>query len=408
MSIHLKVSLTLCLFILLLPFKAQLHNNYRFNYAVKTIVIDAGHGGHDSGCHGTSAYEKNVTLSIALKLGAMLEKNLPGVKIIYTRKTDEFIELYERAEIANRNKADLFVSIHCNANKNISAYGTETWSMGLHKTEGNLEVAKRENSSILLESDYQQNYEGFDPNSPEGYIMFSLNQNAFIDQSLTLAGKIEEEFESDGRESRGVKQAGFLVLWRTAMPSVLIETGFLTNRNEEKYLASEVGQNEVATSVYDAVLNYKNKMEKEVNSLFNEENKTNNTPLPPTVEIKPETNIKKVDPNIINNTTVIDKQKPVNPENKSIVTSNTTTKETTIYKIQVGASKSGINLKAAPYNKLTDAKLEKAEAGVTRVMVGNYSTTDDVKKRLIELNKQGFKDAFIVGYHNGERFTIHW
>ena len=165
-------SLCLLLALLLVPFKSQLHKSYLFNYHMRTIVIDAGHGGHDAGCHGTSAYEKNVTLAVALKLGALIEKNLPGTKVVYTRRTDVFIELNERAMIANRNNADLFISIHCNANKNTSAYGTESWTMGLHKTEGNLEVAKRENSSILYEKDYLEKYDGFDPNSPEAYIVF--------------------------------------------------------------------------------------------------------------------------------------------------------------------------------------------------------------------------------------------
>jgi N-acetylmuramoyl-L-alanine amidase len=166
--------------------------------------------------------------------------------------------------IANRNNADLFISIHCNANKSTSPYGTETWLMGLHKSEGNLEVSKRENDVILMEDDYQQNYDGFDPNSPEGYIILSMNQNAHLDQSIDLASKIEDEFREDGRTSRGVKQAGFLVLWRTTMPAILIETGFLTNREEEKYLNSDKGQGEIVQSVLTAIRAYKAEVEGEL------------------------------------------------------------------------------------------------------------------------------------------------
>lgn len=238
-----------------IPALAQSGSGYTF----KTIVLDAGHGGHDTGCRGVIDNEKNVTLDIVLKLGALIKKTYPGVKVVYTRQTDTFIELYERANIANRVKADLFVSVHCNASKSTTAYGTETWLMGLHKSDGNLEVSKRENDVIMLEDNYQENYEGFDPNSPEGYIILSMNQNAHIDQSINLASKVEEEFVKDGRQTRGVKQAGFLVLWRTTMPAILIETGFLTNREEERYLVSEKGKNEVAASILQAVALLKQK-----------------------------------------------------------------------------------------------------------------------------------------------------
>jgi N-acetylmuramoyl-L-alanine amidase len=196
-------------------------------YVLKTVVIDAGHGGHDHGCSGSSNKEKTVALNLALKLGALIEKNYPDVKVVYTRKTDVFVELYERAAIANRNNADLFICIHCNANPSSSPSGTETYVMGLHKTEANLNVAKRENDVILMEDDYSQHYDGFDPNNPASHIIFSLNQHAFMEQSILFASSVEKYFKTNSnRSSRGVKQAGFLVLWKTAMPSVLIETGF--------------------------------------------------------------------------------------------------------------------------------------------------------------------------------------
>jgi len=227
-------------------------------YKVKTVVIDAGHGGHDPGCFGASNKEKVVALAIALKLGKMIEDNHPDVKVVYTRKTDIFIPLIERAEIANKAHADLFISIHCNASKAKTAFGTETWVMGLHVSEANLAVAKRENSVILLEEDYKENYDGFDPNSAEAYITFSLYQNVNIDKSLYLASKIENAFKNKmERFTRGVKQAGFLVLYKTNMPSILIETGFLSNISDEKILGSDKGQDEISETIYSAFKEYK-------------------------------------------------------------------------------------------------------------------------------------------------------
>lgn len=233
-------------------------------YKIKTVVIDAGHGGHDAGCLGVHSKEKEVTLAIALKLGKYLEDNYPNIKVIYTRKTDEFIDLIERANIANRAKADLFISLHCNASANKSAYGSETYAMGLHVSEANLNVAKRENSVILLEDNYEKNYDGFDPKSTEAYIIFSLYQNVNIDKSLFLASKIQDQFTNKlKRYNRGVKQAGFIVLYKTNMPSVLIESGFLTNKDEEEFLSSEEGQENIARSIYLAFKAYKEELEKE-------------------------------------------------------------------------------------------------------------------------------------------------
>ncbi len=229
--------------------------------SLKTLVIDAGHGGVDPGCNGANEItEKQVTLGVALKLGKILADSLPELKVIYTRTSDKTLKLSERPELANKNSADLFISIHCNANNNISAAGSETYFMGLHKSEGNLEVAKRENSAITFESDYQDNirYGGFDPNSPEGHIIFSLVQNAFMKQSLKLASGIENHTgKISPIKSRGVKQAGFLVLWQTSMPSVLVETGFLTNSSDRKVLKTEEGQRKIALGIYRAIRDYK-------------------------------------------------------------------------------------------------------------------------------------------------------
>lgn len=229
---------------------------------IKTVVIDAGHGGHDHGCMYGGASEKNVTLDVALKVGKQIELLLPDVKVLYTRTEDNFVELWERAGVANRNNADLFISVHCNANKKIEVFGTETYSMGIHKSEGNLLVAKRENDVILLEKDIEERYEGFDPNSPEAHIYFSFMQSAYMDQSLKLASMVEDNFKAINRTSRGVKQAGLMVLWKSKMPSILIETGFLSNKAERNFLISESGQNQLALAIAKSVDDYKKQVEK--------------------------------------------------------------------------------------------------------------------------------------------------
>nr|WP_240337009.1 N-acetylmuramoyl-L-alanine amidase [Rufibacter sp. SYSU D00308] len=228
---------------------------------IRTVVIDAGHGGKDTGCLGASAREKDVALKVALELGQQIQENLPDVKVIYTRKTDTFVELIDRAGIANKNHADLFISIHCNSGPS-AAFGTETYTMGLHKTSGNLAVATRENSVILQEENYEKKYNGFNPKSPQSHILFSLYQSAYLDNSLRFAQKVEHQFKNRvGRSSRGVKQAGFLVLWKSAMPSTLIEIGFLTNPKEEKFLNDKANQTYMASGIYRAFKEYKQELE---------------------------------------------------------------------------------------------------------------------------------------------------
>ncbi len=227
------------------------------------IVIDAGHGGKDPGAIGVTSREKNINLAIALKTGEYLEKYIKNIKVLYTRKSDVFVGLKERAEFANKNKADLFISVHANWAGTKAIKGAETFVMGLSKDEQNLEVAMKENEVILLEDDFSSKYEGFDPKSPESYIIFSLMQNVFQEQSLDLATKIQNQFKDrTGRIDRGVKQDGFWVLYMTSMPSVLVETGFITNPEEENYLSSESGQDYIASAIFRASRDYINYLDK--------------------------------------------------------------------------------------------------------------------------------------------------
>ena len=229
---------------------------------VQTIVIDPGHGGKDAGAVGKHCYEKNIALAVSLALGKLINENFPDVKVIYTREDDRFVELRQRSRIANQNHADLFISIHCNSSKSKDANGVETWIMGNHKNDDNLKVAQLENSAILQEKDHEEHYDNFDPNSPDAYIIFSLYQNVFMDQSLGFASKIQDQYgQRVPSVDRGIKQAGFIVLWSCALPSVLTEIGFISNAAEEKFLNSEDGQQKIALSLFNAFKEYKYQVE---------------------------------------------------------------------------------------------------------------------------------------------------
>lgn len=247
-----KIKVIFTFFLTILSFCAYSQSN------VFKVTLDAGHGDHDFGAVYSGRIEKNIALAIVLKVGKILESS-PNVNVIYTRKTDVFIDLVERANIANRANSNIFVSIHCNANKNTAADGTETYVMGLSKVASNLEAAKKENSVITLEKDYKRKYEGYDPNSPESMIGMTLMQEEYLDNSISLASKIEDNFEKLGKKIRqgGVKQAPFMVLHKAYMPRVLVETGFISNPTEGNILNSEEGQDEVAKAVADAILSYK-------------------------------------------------------------------------------------------------------------------------------------------------------
>lgn len=228
---------------------------------IKTIVIDAGHGGKDPGALGKTSKEKEVTLAIALELKRILKENQPNINVIMTRDDDTFIELHKRAEHVSKHEADFFVSIHCNANKNKEAHGSETYVLGAHKSDANLDVVMRENSVILMEDGYKEVYEGFDPNSVPSYIYFQYLTNVHLEQSVKMANKVQSQFaERVGRKDRGVKQAGYLVLWRASKPAILVETGFISNKEEETFLNSDNGKTYMASAIYRAIKEYNAEM----------------------------------------------------------------------------------------------------------------------------------------------------
>ena len=245
--------------VLLLPCGA-VFSQKKDTYRVRTVVIDPGHGGAKPGAQGSRSWEKDITLSVAKKFGKLIEDNYPDVKVIYTRTTDVDISLAERAHIANRNKADLFISVHANSHPTSSPTGVETFVMGLSESRANLEVAKKENADILLEANYKDNadYSGFDPNAPETYVMLTMFQNAFIDKSLNFAQAIQNQYRQNLRTiNRGVKQAELYVLYKTTCPSVLTEIGFISNPGEESFMLSDEGQAKIAVCLFNAFMNYK-------------------------------------------------------------------------------------------------------------------------------------------------------
>jgi N-acetylmuramoyl-L-alanine amidase len=363
--------------------------------SIKKVVIDAGHGGKDPGALGRKTQEKIITLTVALKLGNLIKTNIKDIEVIYTRDTDEFIELYQRAEIANRNKSDLFISIHCNANKSKVYQGAETYVMGLHKSQQNLEISKLENASILLEPDYLTRYDGFDPNSDESYITFTLFQNAYLRQSTEFAAEVQIAMKDRvGMDDRGVRQAGFLVLYKTTMPSVLIEIGFLSNPVEESYLISHVGQDNVADAIYRALLSYKQKLEKTIPQ-----------------DTRESADQKKV---ITENKTVQTTGKEEKKEIKSITGSineekvkasgNEQQKDEIWFSIQVASSPKDLGVKNPKFKNLTDVKVYRHD-GMYKYIVGKEKDMSSASQLLKEIKSKGFSDAFVVAFYGDRRIT---
>ena len=326
---------------------------------ITTVVIDAGHGGKDPGAMGKHTREKDITLKVALKTGYYIEKNLKDVKVIYTRSTDRFVELKNRTKIANDNKADVFISIHCNSSKSPAPYGAETYTMGLHKDKANLDVAMMENAAILLEDNAKDEYGGFDPNAPESYIELSLLKDKNLDQSLQLASLVQKQFkERVGRKDRGVNQAGFLVLWRATMPSILIELGFLSNPTEERFLNSEKGQVYMASAIYRAFKEYKIAYEKE--------------------------------------NAVQDEAKPV--------TTSSGKKSGLNYRIQFYTNPRSIPLTDKRFSGLEDVS-SYFHNGLYKYTSGHYATEAEAHRHLKEVRNKGFGDAFIVPFSGDKRIS---
>jgi len=362
-------------------------------YAIKTVVIDPGHGGRDGGTSGQYAVEKDIALKIALRLGSTIKGNYPNIRVIYTRTSDVFVKLDERSSIANRNKADLFISIHCNFLEDGGGVsGSETYVMGLHKATENLNVAKRENSSILYEQNYEQTYGGYDPNSPEGHIILSMYQNAYLSQSIQLADKIESNIANyAGKRSRGVKQAGFVVLKQTTMPSVLVETGYLSNAKDEQYLSSDVGQSSMAISIMKAFMAYKNEVE-------NDQQSSQNTPTAyqkpkRTTDYEPAQSAKVrkgMNPSLLVNS----------QENASF------NKDAIQYKVLLKTSNTLIDTNKAPWKNVSYSVQVLQEGDSYKYMVigfKDYTAAVDAKNKL---RKQGFNEAFVVAYQNGKRVKL--
>ncbi len=332
------------------------------------VVLDAGHGGHDSGNLGNGYKEKNIALNVTLEVGKELEKN-KNIKVIYTRKTDVFVELHERANIANRADADLFVSIHCNAHKS-QASGTETFVLGEKNTGRNFEVAKRENEVIFLEDNYEQHYEGFDPSSPESTIAIGIEQEVYVEQSIVLARKIEDNFINNAkRKSRGLKQASLLVIRNTYMPSVLVEVGFLTNNKEGAYLNTKSGQSKMAKAIKDAILSYKAEIDQNVGSS-------------------------------ILGTEKLDTETVETLENLPLEYKDIT------FKVQIAASSK--DLEPKPYNFKGLSDISKLKVGkLYKYFYGSTSDYNKVKQLQEEAKSKGYTTSFVVAYNKkGEQIEL--
>ena len=399
------LALIFCLFIAGNSFSMTSANTYTKQLVV---VIDPGHGGKDPGAVNKSIREKDIVLGIGLKLGKLINETHPDVKVVYTRSTDVFVPLIERSRIANKNKADLFISLHANACGTPATRGTETFVLGLHRSNDNLEVAKKENSVILLEEDYTTTYEGFDPNLSESYIMFELVQDLYMDQSLTVADAIQQQFSSRiNSPNRGVKQAGFLVLRQASMPSVLVEAGFLSNLNEANYLNSESGQRNIALSVFEAFKKFKDKTSGNSNSKSPEIIAKNEKKQ----EVEPKQEARagnKKNAEIVDRVVTEEKN---NPETgKTINTSDTTakgkaTENSVYYSIQIGANTTPIDPVASNFKGLKNVRRDKTDK-YYRYYFGNESTIEKITVELQQI-KQKFPQAFIVSFVNGQRVPLN-
>jgi len=355
---------------------------------VLKVVLDAGHGGTDPGNLGTGRYkhtEKDIALEVVKRVGNYIERSFENVDVIYTRKEDKFVTLKDRTAIANKAQADLFISVHCNSAANKQAHGTETFVMSMTKVAANLELAKRENSVILLEENYEQTYEGFDPKEPESLIARSIAQSVYLDQSLTLSAHIQEQYRDRvSRRDRGVKQAPYWVISFTTMPSVLTELGFLTNAEEEDFLNSENGKAYMSSAIYRAFKQYKAEIEGvEINTFHSDAD------LPPIEETQ-------------------EKEAPkpeVAVEEKSDEVVVPPTAEPVIYKIQLMASASPIELKPENFKGLDDVKKYEVN-GLHKYTVGEVTDYKKAVSLQRTVREKAYPKAFIIAFYKGERISI--
>ncbi len=430
-----KLLLPLCLTVIfnILGWQLEAQTPARIHPQVHTVVIDPGHGGHDSGCLGSFSQEKNLALAIALKLRDSLQAAWPDMKIIMTRTDDTFIPLKKRADIANVNKADLFISIHCNFMPGLTATrGTETYVLGQHKMQENLDVAMRENSAILLEDNYEEVYD-FDPNSPEGYIVLAMYQNVFLEQSIQFASYVEQSLhEHAGRRSRGVKQAGFLVLRETAMPSVLIETGFLSYGPEENYLRTEEGQEQVAGAVFRAFAKYKKDIEGgtvmpvqplasagAASSEASPSHASTEAPVSKTIYHQASSSSASSSGAVSTQITsdVFSKEeltakggtpesKPPTPPAEEAPAGDSETKSAVHFRVQLMASPREEDLSAAKWQNTGYLIQVIQEKGLYKYQAVSFESLAAARAACADLRKRGFSDAFVVAYRGGERVPL--
>lgn len=346
------------------------------------VTLDAGHGAHDFGAVYHGHIEKNIALSIALKVGKILEAN-PNIEINYTRKNDTFIELVERSSIANRADANIFVSIHCNANKNPAACGSETYVMGLNKNASNLAVAKSENAVITLEKDYKQKYEGFDPNNPSSMIGLTLMQEEYLENSISLASKIQDQFSDINRKTRGVKQAPFMVLHKAYMPRVLIETGFISNPEEGAMLDSEEGQQKMAQAIANAVISYKK-----------EYYGSNNNDIIEKPSKKMEQEPAKEITAVVKSEQAIQKEQPIQEVSG------------VIFKVQLAAANKKIETIPSNFKGLKNVTSATDNGQLYKYTYGETSDYETAKKNLEEAKSKGYTSAYLVAFKDGKKISV--
>lgn len=397
-----------CLVILLIPATSHAQSD-KFK-----VVLDAGHGGKDPGAVRYGLNEKDIALSVTLKVGALLSK-ANDIQVIYTRDTDEFIPLDERPKIANKAKANLFVSVHCNSIGNASPYGTETFVMGFSKNKSNLEVAKKENSVIYLEDDYKVKYAGFDPNAPETMIGLKIAQEENREQSISFASKIQEGFTDKlKRFNRGVKEGALWVLHQSYMPSALIELGFISNKNESDYLKSEKGQNELALVIAEGIIRYKREYFGGGDLKFIEENEVKSVPVeskptevattkPATPEAKPTPTSK---PAPTPKPTPTTNNKPVVSNPKDEAKPAVSVSNAIIYKVQIAASGTKVALESKNFNGLSPISAIQ-EGGMYKYMYGEYATLEEARVGQADAKSKGYETTFIVAFKEGRKIKLN-